>query len=86
MRSIFTAGRRALLGALFGLQALGLSGCGINSVARRDYIAAVERYNREIHTFLGRIWHAVLYRDMPLRETVQTASEYAGKALEAGFR
>lgn len=204
MRSVFTAGRRALLGALFGLLALGLSGCGINniptydeqvkatwaqvenqyqrradlipnlvktvkayaaheretlqavtearakvssiqldpnmlddpaklqqfeaaqaqlssalarlmvvverypnlkadqnflalqsqlegtenriSVARRDYIAAVERYNREIRTFPGRIWHAILYRDMPLRETFRTTSEDAEKVPEVDFR
>ncbi|WP_308366880.1 MULTISPECIES: LemA family protein [unclassified Microbulbifer] len=204
MRSVFTAGRRALLGALFGLLALGLSGCGINniptydeqvkaawaqvenqyqrradlipnlvktvkayaaheretlqavtearakvssiqldpnmlddpaklqqfeaaqaqlssalarlmvvverypnlkadqnflalqsqlegtenriSVARRDYIAAVERYNREIRTFPGRIWHALLYRDMPLRETFQATNEDAEKVPEVDFR
>ena len=27
------------------------------SVARRDYIAAVQRYNTELRTFPGRIWH-----------------------------
>jgi LemA protein len=37
------------------------------SVARRDYIGAVQRYNTEIQTFPGRLWHAVLYRDMPVR-------------------
>ncbi|WP_444925512.1 LemA family protein [Microbulbifer sp. TRSA002] len=52
------------------------------SVARRDYIQAVERYNREIRTFPGRIWHAVLYRDMPLRETFEATSEDADKAPE----
>jgi LemA protein len=39
------------------------------SVARRDYIEAVQRYNTEIRTFPGRLWHAVLYRDMPVRES-----------------
>lgn len=56
------------------------------SVARRDYIAAVERYNREIRTFPGRIWHAILYRDMPLRETFRATSEDAGKPPEVDFR
>ena len=30
------------------------------AVARRDYIQAVERYNTEIRTFPGRIWHGIL--------------------------
>src|SRR5690606_29912376 len=38
------------------------------AVARRDFIAAVERYNTEIRTFPGRIWHTLMYSDMPLRE------------------
>ena len=33
------------------------------SVARRDYIAAVQDYNTELRTFPGRIWAMVLYRD-----------------------
>ena len=56
------------------------------SVARRDYIAAVERYNREIRTFPGRIWHSVLYSDMPLRETFEATSEDAEKAPEVDFQ
>lgn len=55
-------------------------------VARRDYIQAVERYNREIRTFPGRIWHMVLYSDMPLRETFQATSEDAEKAPEVDFQ
>lgn len=55
-------------------------------VARRDYIQAVERYNREIRTFPGRIWHSVLYSDMPLRETFQATSEDAEKAPEVDFQ
>ncbi len=38
------------------------------AVARRDYIQAVERYNTEIRTFPGRIWHGVLYSDLEIRE------------------
>ncbi|MGE4404534.1 LemA family protein, partial [Pseudomonas sp.] len=34
------------------------------AVARRDFIAAVERYNTEIRTFPGRIWHMLMYSDM----------------------
>ncbi|WP_051686836.1 LemA family protein [Microbulbifer sp. HZ11] len=56
------------------------------SVARRDYIAAVERYNREIRTFPGRIWHTVLYSDMPLRDTFEATSEGADKAPEVDFQ
>ncbi|MFC6632170.1 LemA family protein [Microbulbifer taiwanensis] len=55
-------------------------------VARRDYIQAVERYNREIRTFPGRLWHMVLYSDMPLRETFQATSEDAEKAPEVDFQ
>ncbi|WP_299592001.1 LemA family protein [uncultured Microbulbifer sp.] len=56
------------------------------SVARRDYIAAVERYNREIRTFPGRIWHRVLYSDMPIRDTFEATSEDAEKAPEVDFQ
>ncbi|AQQ68042.1 hypothetical protein Mag101_10640 [Microbulbifer agarilyticus] len=56
------------------------------SVARRDYIAAVERYNREIRTFPGRIWHTVLYSDMPLRDTFHATTEDAEKAPEVDFQ
>jgi LemA protein len=41
------------------------------SVARRDYIEAVQRYNTEIRTFPGRIWHTVMYSDMPVRATFE---------------
>jgi LemA protein len=43
------------------------------SVARRDYITAVQRYNTEIRTFPGRIWHALMYRDMKVRESFEAA-------------
>jgi LemA protein len=39
------------------------------SVARRDYIQAVQVYNTELRTFPGRIWHAILYSDLQPRET-----------------
>ena len=47
------------------------------AVARRDYVQAVQKYNTEIRTFPGRIWHAVLYRDLPIRETFEAAEEAA---------
>jgi len=51
------------------------------SVARRDYIAAVQRYNTELRTFPGRIWHGLLYRDMTVKEsfTAQAAANEAPK-------
>lgn len=41
------------------------------SVARRDYVQAVQRYNTEIRTLPGSIWHSLLYSDMPVRETFE---------------
>ncbi|HEX7036517.1 MAG TPA: LemA family protein, partial [Pseudomonadales bacterium] len=44
------------------------------AVARRDYIQAVQQYNTEIRTLPGRIWHSLLYSDMPIRETFEARS------------
>lgn len=38
------------------------------SVARRDYIAAVQQYNTELKTFPGRIWRSILYSEYELVE------------------
>lgn len=38
------------------------------SVARRDYIEAVKRYNTELRTIPGRWWAALLYSDSKLKE------------------
>jgi LemA protein len=54
------------------------------SVARRDYVAAVQRYNTEIRTFPGRIWHGLMYRDMPIRESF-AANEGAATAPTVKF-
>jgi LemA protein len=54
-------------------------------VARRDYIEAVQRYNTEIRTFPGRIWHALLYSDMPIRETYKATSQNAEQAPKVKF-
>ena len=43
------------------------------SVARRDYINAVKRYNTEIRTFPGRIWKSLLYPDAELKENFSVA-------------
>lgn len=44
------------------------------AVARRDFIQAVQAYNTEIRTFPGRIWHSLLYGDLPLRETYESTT------------
>ncbi len=56
------------------------------AVARRDYIGAMQRYNTEIRTFPGRLWHKFLYSDMKLREDYYEATvENAAKAPEVKF-
>lgn len=55
------------------------------AVARRDYVQAVERYNTEIRTFPGRIWHTVLYSDMPIRESFRATTENAQQAPTVSF-
>ncbi|KGD60380.1 LemA family protein [Alcanivorax jadensis T9] len=55
------------------------------SVARRDYIAAVQQYNTEIRTFPGRLWHSFLYSDMEMRETYEATAEDADQAPAVSF-
>lgn len=55
------------------------------AVARRDFIAAVERYNTEIRTFPGRIWHSLLYSEMELRETFEATAPEAEQAPQVEF-
>ena len=55
------------------------------SVARRDYIAAVQKYNSEIRTFPGRIWHALLYSDMKIRETYTATTQNAEQPPQVKF-
>jgi LemA protein len=38
------------------------------SVARRDYIGAVQRYNTELRTIPGKWWHSFMYSDMQPKE------------------
>jgi LemA protein len=45
------------------------------SVARRDYIEAVKRYNTEIRTFPGRIWKAILYSDAQPKQNFTVENE-----------
>jgi LemA protein len=55
------------------------------AVARRDFITSVERYNTEIRTFPGRIWHSLMYSDMSLRENFEATAPEADKAPEVKF-
>lgn len=55
------------------------------AVARRDYIASVQQYNTEIRTFPGRIWHSLMYSDMPIRENFEATTEGAEQAPAVQF-
>ncbi|UVE18421.1 LemA family protein [Pseudomonas sp. LS44] len=55
------------------------------AVARRDFIASVERYNTEIRTFPGRLWHSVMYSNMPVRTNFEATATAAEKAPEVKF-
>jgi len=45
------------------------------SVARRDYIEAVQKYNTELRTIPGRWWASLLYSDAKVKETFTAAPE-----------
>lgn len=55
------------------------------AVARRDFIQSVSAYNTEIRTFPGRIWHSLLYSDMPIRETYEATTSGAEEAPKVEF-
>jgi LemA protein len=55
------------------------------SVARRDFIAAVARYNTEIRTFPGSLWHRMMYSDLQLRPTFEATSADAQKVPQVKF-
>ncbi len=55
------------------------------AVARRDFIQAVQRYNTEIRTFPGRIWHSLLYSEMETREAFEATAPDADQAPEVQF-
>jgi LemA protein len=55
------------------------------SVARRDYIAAVESFNTEIRTFPGRIWHMIMYSDLEMRESYSATTAGADQAPAVSF-
>jgi LemA protein len=55
------------------------------SVARRDYIQAVERFNTEIRTYPGKLWHSFLYSDLTIRDSYQATTESAEEAPQVEF-
>ncbi len=55
------------------------------SVARKDYIGAVGRYNTEIRTFPGRIWHMIMYSDMQVRDSYSATTAGAEQAPSVEF-
>jgi LemA protein len=55
------------------------------AVARRDFIQSVERYNTEIRTFPGKIWHSILYSDLERRENFEATAENADEAPKVEF-
>jgi LemA protein len=54
------------------------------SVARRDYIEAVQKYNTELRTIPGRWWAGLLYSDAKVKETFSAPPE-AQKAPQVKF-
>ena len=56
------------------------------AVSRRDFIQAVQAYNTEIRTFPGRLWHSVMYSDLPIRATFEATSADADKAPQVKFK
>ncbi len=55
------------------------------AVARRDFIQAVQRYNTELRTFPGRLWHTVLYSDMQPHANFEATAENADQAPQVQF-
>ena len=45
------------------------------SVARRDYIETVQKYNTEIRTIPGRWWAAIMYSDAKIKENFTAPAE-----------
>jgi LemA protein len=55
------------------------------SVARRDFILSVGRYNTEIRTFPGKIWHSIMYSDLKQREPFAATTPDAEEAPQVTF-
>jgi len=56
------------------------------AVARRDFIQAVQAYNTGLRTFPGRLWHSVMYSDLPIRATFEATTADADKAPQVKFK
>ncbi len=56
------------------------------SVARRDYIEAVRRFNTELRTFPGVIWAKTLYSDMTPKPSFSATSPNAEQAPKVEFK
>jgi hypothetical protein len=52
-------------------------------VARRDYIAAVQRFNTEVKTVPGRWWNALMYQAEPMENF--TVAEEVTRAPQVDF-
>ena len=56
------------------------------SVARRDYIGAIEVYNTEMRTYPGKLWHSWLYSELKPRDAYYEATtESAEQAPQVNF-
>lgn len=56
------------------------------SVARRDYIGAIERYNTEMRTYPGKLWHSWLYSELKPRDAYYEATtDRAEQAPQVNF-
>jgi LemA protein len=55
------------------------------TVARKDYIDSVQRYNTELRTFPGRLWKAILYSDMQPKPNF-TQPEEVSEAPKVEFK
>ncbi len=55
------------------------------AVARRDYIESVQKYNTEIRTLPGSIWHKLMYSDLNVRESFKATTENAQQAPQVKF-
>lgn len=56
------------------------------SVARRDYIEAVRRFNTELRTFPGVIWAKTLYSDMTPKPSFSATTPNAEQAPKVEFK
>ena len=55
------------------------------AVARRDYIESVQKYNTELRTLPGSLWHKLMYGDLAVRENFKATTENAQQAPQVKF-